>query len=67
MPDSFDDARQADLYFAPYPPIERLATIGDRRTSATVAADGTVSWMCLPKQGSLIDDLGFAGAPLINR
>ncbi len=28
MPDSFDDARQADLYFIPYPPIERLATIG---------------------------------------
>lgn len=49
MPASADDAAQADLYFVPYPPIERLATIGDRRTSATVAADGTISWMCLPR------------------
>jgi GH15 family glucan-1,4-alpha-glucosidase len=40
---------EADLHFVPYPPIERLAVVGDRRTSATIAADGTVSWMCLPR------------------
>lgn len=32
----------------PYPPIERLGVIGDRRTAALVAADGTLCWMCLP-------------------
>ena len=34
--------------FIPYPPIERLGVIGDRRTAATVAADGTICWWCLP-------------------
>jgi GH15 family glucan-1,4-alpha-glucosidase len=34
--------------FIPYPPIERLGTIGDRRSAATVAADGTICWCCLP-------------------
>ncbi len=34
--------------FIPYPPIERLSVIGDRRTAATVAADGTICWWCLP-------------------
>jgi alpha,alpha-trehalase len=28
--------------FIPYPPIERLGVIGDRRTAAIVAADGTI-------------------------
>ena len=32
----------------PYPPINRLGVIGDRRTAALVAADGTVCWWCLP-------------------
>ena len=38
--------------FIPYPPIERLGVIGDRRTAATVAADGTICWWCLPDYDS---------------
>jgi GH15 family glucan-1,4-alpha-glucosidase len=34
--------------FIPFPPIERIAVTGDRRTAAMIAADGTVSWWCLP-------------------
>jgi GH15 family glucan-1,4-alpha-glucosidase len=32
----------------PYPPLEKLGLIGDRRTAALVAADGSLCWMCLP-------------------
>lgn len=45
----------------PYPPLEKLGLIGDRRTAALVAADGTLCWMCLPNYdgmpvfGSLLD------------
>ena len=38
--------------FIPYPPIERLGVIGDRRTAAIVAADGTICWWCLPDYDS---------------
>jgi GH15 family glucan-1,4-alpha-glucosidase len=36
------------LQFIPYPPIEKHGTIGDRRTAAVIAADGTLDWLCLP-------------------
>lgn len=44
-----------------YPPIERHAPVGDRRTAALIAADGTADWLCLPDYhgqpvlGSLLD------------
>ena len=50
-----------DFASVPYPPIEKLGLIGDRRTAALVSADGTLSWMCLPNYdgppvfGALLD------------
>ncbi len=51
----------------PYPPIEKLGVIGDRRTAALVAADGTLCWMSLPNYdgfpifGALLDSTRGGG------
>ena len=43
-----------------FPPIARHGVIGDRRTGALVAADGTLSWFCVPD----FDDPPLFGALL---
>jgi GH15 family glucan-1,4-alpha-glucosidase len=46
----------------PYPSIADHGVIGDRRTAALVASDGTLNWLCLPRYdgapvfGALLDD-----------
>jgi len=40
------------LPFIPYPPVEKHGVIGDRRSAALVAADGTLDWLCWPNYDS---------------
>ena len=40
-----------------FPPINRHGVIGDRRTGALVAADGTLDWFCVPH---------FDGSPIFS-
>jgi alpha,alpha-trehalase len=41
-----------------YPRIAELIVIGDRRTAAVIAPDGSIGWLCLP---------AFDGAPVFGR
>jgi hypothetical protein len=41
--------KRPGIPFIPYPPIARHGVIGDRRTGALVAADGTLDWFCVPE------------------
>jgi len=50
--------------FVPYPPISRHGVIGDRRTAALVAADGTLDWLCLP---DYVDEPVFASLVDVQR
>lgn len=50
----------ANPSFLPFPPIGKHGVIGDRRTAAMVAADGTIDWWCLPD----FDDEVICGALL---
>lgn len=47
--------KPADHLPISFPPIHRHGAIGDRRTGALVAADGTLNWFCVPN---------FDGPPL---
>lgn len=50
------------MRLVPYPPLERHGLISDGRSAAIIAADGTLSWLCLPRFdsapvfGALLDE-----------
>jgi hypothetical protein len=49
------------MNFIPYAPVEKHGVISDRQSAAVIAADGTLSWLCLPRYdgkpifGTLVD------------
>ncbi len=51
---------ESSYSFVPFPPVSKLGVIGDRRTAAIVAADGTICWHCLPNY----DGIAIFGALL---
>ncbi|HVV73477.1 MAG TPA: glycoside hydrolase family 15 protein, partial [Verrucomicrobiae bacterium] len=55
MDDEVSAGPANDSRAIPYPAIESHGLIGDRRTAALVAADGTIDWFCLPDfDGSVV-------------
>jgi GH15 family glucan-1,4-alpha-glucosidase len=44
----FDERLLMAASFLTYPPVGHHGVVGDRRTAALVAADGTIDWFCLP-------------------
>lgn len=49
QPPKSDATHLRNLDFVPFPAVEQLGIVGDRRCAATIAADGTVCWLCLPR------------------
>ena len=48
MTETVKSVRTVGTVPIPYPAIGSHGVIGDRRTAALIAADGTIDWMCLP-------------------
>lgn len=52
---------KAAMRFVPYPAIEKHGIVSDRQSAAVIAADGTLSWLCVPRYdgksvfGALLD------------
>ncbi|HZR18070.1 MAG TPA: glycoside hydrolase family 15 protein [Verrucomicrobiae bacterium] len=43
-----DPLLKAPAPVVPYAPLNKHGLVGDRRTAALIAADGTLDWLCLP-------------------